>query len=239
MFFKKLLKIFFIFVTLMPLSSLAHPVIYKNGWVYWGQFSNNNNTQRIIYTFHPRFALEFQSAAYAQLFHYRDFKFSLNTLVKRWFFTDSQANFYASLRGGFYQLNTKLKPLNSTSSHLKKFFHLYIKKTNPHFIAHPQIELDWESRRLYTALSLSYYYTLLEKTSLYQVSYRFGFAPYVGGMEELQTWLIFQLDYFNFISIAPKWPKITPMMRFFYKNTLWEIGASLQGHFFTTLMVHY
>ena len=236
--FKKFMKIFFIFFLFLPAVSLAHPVIYKNGWVYWGQFSHSDNIQRIIYTFHPHFAVEFQSAFHKQLFNYRDFKLGLNTLVKRWLFSDSQANFYASLRGGFYRLDTKLKPLNHTSPILKKVYSLYIKKESPHFIAHPQIELDWESRKLYTALSLAYYYAP-EDISLYQISYRFGFAPYVGDMEELQTWLIFKLDYFNFISVTPKWPQITPMMRFFYKNALWEIGSNLQGNFFTTLMIHY
>ena len=86
--------------------------------------------------------------------------------------------------------------------------------------------------------------------------YRLGMAPYVGGMDELQTWLIVQLDarppyYYRSeaepldlvaarsYALPPNLLEVTPLMRFFYKNVLWEMGASIRGQFFTSLMLHY
>ncbi len=62
------------------------------------------------------------------------------------------------------------------------------------------------------------------------------FAPYIAGMNSLQAWMILKLDYFK-ENDRNLW--ITPMMRFFYKNVLWEIGANQQGEFLLTLMTHY
>ena len=193
------------------LPGWAHLVIYKDGWVYWGQFSPDSNIQRVSYTFHPRFSLEASREFYRGLEDYRDAKLGPNILVKRWLFPDSQGNIYASLHAGSYQQeNGKGKVFRSG------------------------LMADWESRKLYTALSISNF--AFDDDKAQKLSYRFGFAPYVAGMQMLQTWMIFQLSYFKEIEDKVK---ITPMMRFFYNNTLWEMGADLHGKFFLTLMVHY
>ena len=81
-------------------------------------------------------------------------------------------------------------------------------------------------------------------------SYRIGIAPYIAGMDQLQTWLVFQLDSFqrlrvedhfeisSLLDITKDW-KASSILRFFYKNALWEVGSSFDGSFFLTLMIHY
>ncbi|MCY4643377.1 MAG: hypothetical protein OXB88_02060 [Bacteriovoracales bacterium] len=203
----------------LPLK--AHPVVYKGGFVYWGQFSHHSNTQRMSYTFHPRFAFETNRAFYHNFKNYRDAKIGFNALLKRWALEDSQGNIYVGVHGGRYRQagsNTQSDTESNTEGR----------------VLHSMIEADWESRELYTTLSVASFH--LDDKNVEKLSYRIGFAPYVVGMDALQTWMIFQFDYFKEIKDRVK---ITPMMRFFYKNALWEMGANFQSEFFLTLMVHY
>ena len=213
----------------------AHPVIYKNGWVYWGQFFNSANKQRVSYTFHPRFSIEAYSQFYKEttdpkdlksLPHYRDYHLGLNILLKRWLFNHSQGNVYTSISGGYFNENF--------------VDHSNLNKGN---IFQSRLEMDWESRKLYTALNITSYFFYKKKyfkKFYHQISYQFGFAPYVAGMDELQTWMILKVDYLKWDYFKNENTFVlTPLMRFFYKNTLWEIGGSLMGGFFINLMVHY
>lgn len=235
-------KIGLLFCICLSGFAQAHPVIFKSGWVYWGQFSSSHNTQRISYTFHPRFSAEAYSSFYHSLLNYRDLKLSLNTLIKRWYFKNSQANAYFAVRAGLYQLKDlhlkkkRIQTLDGVHSQkLSRFSSAYsTDNAFKNWAVHPEMMLDWESRSLYTAFNFSY--RIFNKNLFYQLQSRIGFAPYEGGMDELQVWLILQMDYFELIHSRLQ---ITPMMRFFYKNALWEAGASLNGSFFLALMVHY
>lgn len=192
----------------------AHPVIYKGGLVYWGQFSSNSNVQKISYTFHPRFSIEANSEFYRGWQNYRDGKLGPNILLRRWIFENSQGNIYLSVHGGTYRQED----------------------AHDGGIIHPQLAMDWESRKLYTALNFSSFHFTNGGKSVEKWSYRAGFAPYIVGMDALQTWMIFQFNYFKEVENKVK---ITPMMRFFYQNALWEVGSDLDGKFFLTLMVHH
>ena len=161
-----------------------------------------------------------------------------NVLAKRWLFQESQGNIYLSLSGGFGGGVFPLKESDSGSlwSLGSKHFS-FLEKVNNLGLVQSSVEADWESRKLYTALSLKAYYPLAEKEFWpLSWSWRAGFAPYTAGMNELQTWLVFQFDYFKKME---KPLKITPIFRFFYKTALWEVGSSFAGDFFLTLMIHY
>ncbi len=205
-----------LFLVLFTLSTSAHPVIYKGGWVYWTTLTSHSNKQRVSYTFHPHFSVEMNTEGILQPHPYRDYKIGINALLKRWYLKDSQGNIYLSLHGGFY------------------------KNQSTGYVLRPQIEMDWESRKLYTAFSASMTYFEHSNDPIYQWMYRIGVAPYVARMKELQTWFVFQLDYTILKTNSKKYPVVfTPMLRFFYRNTLWETGANLDGDFFITLMLHY
>src|SRR5690606_20988808 len=101
-------------------------------------------------------------------------------------------------------------------------------------VGHAFLMADWEDREDYFVFKTKNYYYDDENTQDYTL--RYGLAPYVAGLDELQTWMIFQAYYY---SRQSKEVIVTPMLRFFYKNVLWEIGSSLKGDSFLTLMVHY
>lgn len=137
----------------------------------------------------------------------------LNFLLKRWNGPEQQANIY--LYGG-YGVAKKGQRLQGA------FF--------------GGGEADWESRSLYfsgkasTVVAASF-----ENLTMYQT--RAGVAPYQASFEELQAWVILQSQYFPRASDESF--RIGPVLRFFYKNFLWELGATVRGNWNLNLMVHF
>lgn len=192
-------------------NAWAHPVIYKGGWIYQGSFMPQMNEMKVGYTFDPRFAVMAKSQSFEMNDNYRDYTIGLNFLAKRWLEHDSQGNLYLGAHAGQY------KDDNGEG-----------------FSGHAFMMADWEDREDYVLFRSRRFYYDDDQTQDYLA--RYGFVPYVAGMDELQTWMILQAYYYKEQS---KEVMITPMMRFFYKNVLWEIGSSTKGDSFVTLMVHY
>ena len=238
----------------------AHPVIYEDGFVYWGKFSNLENTQILSYTFHPRFALKL-SSDFKKKTNYQDYQLGINTLIQRWLLEDSQANIYASLSGGFF--TNEISEIYPNNRRVK------VLKLSDKLVFQGNLSADWESRKIYTAGTIMLR-GFSNKDLFGRFNYRIGFAPYVAGMDTLQTWFVvmFQLSakrwvgedvhdiFLKYQEQGIKDPNystikvmdksvlglnltITPLLRFFYKNILWEMGSNLQSDFYLTLMVHY
>ena len=96
-------------------------------------------------------------------------------------------------------------------------------------------EADWETRTLYTALKY-YHFTSPAVSDISMTQARIGISPFEAPFESLQSWFMVQVMY------MPQVQKdliITPMLRFFYKNVLWEMGSSTRGEWMLNLMVHY
>jgi hypothetical protein len=124
---------------------------------------------------------------------------TLGFLVKRWNEYGLQANLYAEAGYGYESSSASGKGLGA-------------------------IEADIESRRLYAstrAESLG----IFEMGALGYCRLRTGFAPYLAPYEGIHAWVLFQLEYRTWTSEYT----LTPMLRFFYQNVLFEIGQSLKG----------
>ena len=96
-------------------------------------------------------------------------------------------------------------------------------------------EADWETRTLYTALKF-YQFSSPAVTDISMAQARIGLSPFESGFEELQSWFMVQA------MVMPKVdPKviITPLLRFFYKSVLWEMGSSTRGEWMLNIMVHH
>lgn len=96
-------------------------------------------------------------------------------------------------------------------------------------------EADWETRTLYTALK-HYQFNSPATSDLTMTQARIGFSPFESDFENLQSWFMLQAMYMPEIE---KKIILTPMLRFFYKNVLWEFGSSTRGEWMLNLMVHY
>lgn len=98
------------------------------------------------------------------------------------------------------------------------------------------VEADYETREVYfsgkaTVIGSSGFDTL----AIYQA--RAGFAPYVGNSGDLHTWLIAQAQYFPFAREDSV--RVGPVIRFFYRNVLWEAGVTTKGSGNFNFMVHW
>lgn len=135
----------------------------------------------------------------------------LGFLLKRWNELDSQGNVYLFTGPGIYEYQ----------GHQSYFTRM-------------GAQADWESRRFYTMARYSRAQWNDGDFEDYQT--RLGFAPYLANYEELNSWGILQFQYTPDLN---KKVTITPTLRMFYKNVLWEVGSSLDGNWMFNFMIRY
>jgi len=210
----KLFMIVFLGLNLTQLT-WAHPVIYKDGTMIGSANMSMYSDNEVNYSFHQQWATGLNHLRFS-----KDDKnvemglLRLNHLLKRWNTDDSQANIYlvsgiGAADSGFDQESAKAAYLGG-------------------------IETDWESRTLLASLK----YTQFNSPELFDISMtkaRLGFAPFVAGFDKLQTWFMLQGMYIKGVN---KNVIVTPMIRLFYKNALWEMGSSTRGEWMFNFMIH-
>lgn len=96
-------------------------------------------------------------------------------------------------------------------------------------------QADYETRRIYTLFSGE---TLQSSSDLdfSRLRYRAGFAPYLASYEGFHTWIIGQVDYMP--DYGDRF-RVTPLLRFFYNNILFEAGSSTDGDVSVNLILHF
>ena len=197
------------------LPTFAHPVTFKNGTAISSVHRPKMTNVQINYTFARKMAfaatylrLELDSNTIeAPVIH-------LNTLVKRWNRIGSQANLYA-ITGVGYNV-------------------LALQNVSQNTFGYAGVKADYETKKIYTAISA--FSLLFSDQQPFGLRYRFGIAPYVAQYNDLQIWVVGQLDH---LSDMKTQPRITPMLRFFYRTALWETGVSLNGTYWFQMMAHF
>ncbi|MBY0386176.1 hypothetical protein K2X05_13545 [bacterium] len=135
----------------------------------------------------------------------------LNGLLKRWNGEDSQANVYVLTGVGAYWDNQR----------------------EDSFASKWGVQADYETRQFYTLAQFVSWHS--DQIDSNYALYRLGFAPFTAGHNELNIWCIAQFDYNKDMRNEVQ---ITPFLRFYFKNVLWEVGSSLRGNFYGQFMVH-
>lgn len=201
---------------LINLEAYAHPVIYKGGTMIGSQNMEMFSDNQVNYSFHQRWA----TGLNLWRFNNEDgtttqFGFArLNHLLKRWNSNFSQANIYLS--SGLGAADTSGENSSSKGAYLLG------------------AEADWETRTLFT--SIKYYsFNSPSLTSVSMTQGRIGYSPYEADFDKLQTWVMLQGMYMGEVE---KTLVVTPLLRFFYNNVLWEVGSSLRSEWFLNFMVH-
>lgn len=196
--------------------SYAHPVIYKGGTMLASQNMGMFSDNQINHSFHQSWATGLNlwrfnrdNGETAQFGLVR-----LNHLLKRWNNDDSQANIYLSSGAGvadsnFNEKGTKTGLLGGA-------------------------EADWETRTLFTSLKF-YQFTSPKLVDVSITQARVGYSPYEADFDKLQTWVMLQAMYMPQVE---RTAVVTPLLRFFYNNVLWEVGSSLRSEWFLNFMVH-
>lgn len=204
-------KVLFIAFGLMTSVASAHPVAFDGAWILMNFNRGPWHDIDALYSFKP-YAAGGVSAVRNEDNH---FVFARgNLLLKRWNQADSQGNVYLSLGAGEERQGSL-----QASAGLGEFM------------------ADWENRRFYV---LGKHRVLLRESSEAWVrenvemsQLRAGFAPYLGETDQLNTWVIGQLDQ------GPTMERdFSMLLRFYYQNVLWEIGSSMNGHAVFNFMVH-
>ncbi len=206
----------FLLVTL-ALTNIAwgHPVIFEDGIVVSSSNMEGYSDNQILYSYSNKWA----------------------TGINHWRFTKDDKNTEIGLarlnhllwrkNGEDYQSNIYLlSGIGVADSELEK------RDTREAYMA--GAEVDWETRNLFVALK-HYQFNSPAVTDIGMTQARVGFSPKETPFDQLQTWFMVQAMYTPDID---KTVTITPLLRFFYHNVLWEMGSSTRGEWMLNLMVH-
>ncbi len=201
---------------LMFFSSMSwsHPVIYQEGWVFSQMSMKDMTDLNVSYSLTHRWSMGYQffrlENPQGDADQFNLFK--LNHLLKRFNGKDSQANIY----------------LHSGLGHAENA----VLKNRLGWMG--GVEADWETRTLFTSLKYLHYGTSQSDHPV--IVGRLGFSPFKADFNSLQSWAMLQVwsD-----PVTSREVKVTPLLRFFYQNVLWEMGASTKGDMMLNLMVHY
>ena len=197
----------FLFLLIMMVELIyPHPVIWKGGQVINSVFKENQLHLNYHYSLTNKHAIGIH---YLSNDSNSYAMFQSNYLLKRWNKRHSQANIYVKTGLGI-----------ETDDSQNGLFHL-------------GIQADWETLYYYTQLQFDTFQT---RNSFTMGNFRVGFSPYQAEYDEIQTWLILQLDY-NSLNPGKLIP--IPMIRVFKQNFLIEFGYDFIDNYLVTIMYHF
>lgn len=200
---------------IFAVAASAHPVIYKDGIVASSYNMESFSDNQLMYSWSNRWASGLNYWRFTKDDANTEMVFAkTNYLLHRSNSENSQANIY--LHGGFGAADSEIER----------------KATNEAYMT--GIDADWETRKLYSSLKF-YYFTSPKVTDITMTQARVGISPYEAGFDQLQTWFMFQAMY---MPVTSREVVLTPLVRFFYKNVLWEVGSSTRGEWLLNFMVH-
>jgi hypothetical protein len=207
------LRIFCLLFIVPATEVLAHPVSFKGGAGVMPEYGMNRFDMEANYTFERDKSVGL-AAIWADT---EDGKSNFiipkfNYLALRENKKDSQANIYLSLGLGGGEQDAGVETAGLLS-----------------------LQADYETRRIYTLFHAE---TIQASggSDLNHFRYRLGMAPYVEGYEGVHTWLIGQVDYTP--EMEDEW-HLSPVLRVFYKNYLFEGGVSHRGDPFFAFISHF
>ncbi len=180
----------------------AKPISYVGGTMVMIENDETGNSVSVDYTLSPRFA----AALYAKREIGGD-RFTTvgpqgNVLLKRWNLPDGQGNIFSMTGVG-----------------------TAIRDGTAHFGAWTSLLADYETRRVFASYELKLMYADGIEKSAWQRA-RLGIAPYLASYEQLNTWVMVQVDNHPAKRHATT---VTPLVRLFYKTFLIEGGVSTRG----------
>lgn len=190
------------FLSLSPQAE-AKPISYVDGFMIMQENDETGKTLSLDYTINPNVAVGLYAKKESGDMDFTTLGPQVNYLVKRWNFPGAQGNIFSMTGAG-----------------VSRF------QDYDEFSAWTGILADYETRRIFTSYEIRGMYAGDIETSVWQRA-RVGFAPYLANYEDLNTWLMVQVDHHpakedNVV--------VTPLVRFFYKTTLVEAGYSSNDH---------
>lgn len=192
----------FISLNLAPPAE-AKPISYVGGLMAMQENDETGHTVSLDYTIDPKLAVEMYAKKESGDKDFFTIGPQVNYLIKRWNMPDGQANIF-----------------NMTGAGVSRF------NGDDEFSAWNSILADYETRQIFTSYEIRGMYAGDIEKSVWQRA-RVGFAPYIAGYDDLNTWLMLQVDHHPAKEDSVV---VTPLVRFFYKTTLVEAGYSSNNH---------
>lgn len=206
---------YFLIGCLYPSLAQAHPVSYKDAFGLMSYNSPEMNEAMLTYSLSSRLAL---AGVYLRDSKSEFYIPRVNFLLKRWNNDDSQGNIYISGGSGYEKFADKNYDVKLA-----------------------ELVADWESRKYYIYFDHLYLNrsnkqnALLPDRDYNHSRFRVGTAPFLADYTDLNVWLILQSEkHLNQSNI-----EMTQFLRFYIKNTLWEIGARFDGGWAFNYMIHF
>lgn len=200
----KLLLIISLFFMANTSRIFAHPVSYSGSKGLMGFHSPLLSHNQLNYSFKYWFATGLHHIRRPDQSGRHATFASTNFLLKRWNGEGLQANIYANIGAGQSQLGPTPEPS-----------------------ALGLLQFDIEDRDYYFLIK---HYGIFndEGTDLTQTTIRAGISPYVVNFDGIHSWLILEWQSADFTD-GEDVTDLTPFLRVFYKNLLFEIGQSFDG----------
>lgn len=197
---------------------LARPVSYPGGWTLMQM--NQYDLQKVHLHYSPsaKWSLGYKGEL-VKGSHIQFHGLQHNLLLKRWNNKHSQGNFYLQSAIGL-----------TFSDEVKR---------QVDWGGFSGVAIDWENRRWFVSYASRFvkYNSVIEKI---EHSGRIGFAPYLGDYGDLHTWLMVQADYqTKHSTINDHSITILPLVRFFKRVYLIEVGSNFNQHFLFNLILRF
>jgi len=193
-------------------SSEGKPLSYVGGLMLMQENDETGHTFSFDYTFTPTEAFGLYVKQDENGKEILMITPEINTLLKRWNFADGQANIFNMSGAGLANYKGNNQPALWTA-----------------FLA------DYESRRWFFSYEPRFVYDGNIEKSFWERA-RVGIAPYLANYNELNTWFMVQVDHHpakhdHFVA--------TPLIRFFYKSYLLEVGYQSDRHLMLNWQVQF
>ncbi len=181
----------------------AKPLSYPGGVMIMQENDETGHTLSLDYTVTPKYAMALYAKKEEGGDDFTTVGPQINTLIKRWNLPDGQGNIFNMTGMGVSHGND-----------------------DNEFSAWTGFLADYETRRIFISYEPRIMYAGDIDKSFSQRG-RVGFAPYLANYEDLNTWLMVQVDHHP---MKDDTFVVTPLVRFFYKTTLVEAGYSSNDH---------
>ncbi|MBS7806366.1 hypothetical protein [Variovorax sp. PCZ-1] len=199
-------------VLLILLQTLAQalPVGFKDSWMTMGELGKDYSEVNLIYTFTPHTSvgvggvgLKYEDKATMQKRRVEMVDTHISHRIGRWNFPEAQANIYLQMGIGQAKGN---------------FFN------NSQTVLQPGLQLDYETRRIYTALKWHGSYAKAFDYTRYSLAG--GFSFYATEYDEWQPWVVLEASRKG--GDLKDATEITPYFRLIHKTLFIEAGAPYQ-----------
>jgi hypothetical protein len=206
----------------MSYGAHAHPVVFADGTAIMGHHHGKMSGLEIVYSpnWYTGFGLEVEkSPKHSSLLGRASY------LAWRGNFPDLQTNLYLTAAAGKKWQANDGEIQSRDKQHLSS-------------LAQWNVEWDAEDRDYYGRIKYAQHFET-ERQRNDETLVRIGFAPYKANADEPAIWGMLEWKSKSNNRFQTAEHDVTPLMRYFYKNALFEVGSSLSGKFAFNYMYHF